>query len=133
MVARARTHGTSGGQAAPAYNRVPERLWSGRPCGCSTRTSALLLEACAPDTPLSDRPEPEQDVVVADLLSRLWITPPVPHPFRALPSMCDRWADEFDARQAAARGSGIELDPGVVRAGIDLFRDLPADAERHVL
>lgn len=97
------------------------------------QTSALLLEACAPGTPLSDRPEGEQDVVVADLLSRLWIAPPAGHPFRTLQSMCDRWADEFDARQAAAGGDGIELDPGVVRAGIDLFRDLPRTAERHVL
>ncbi len=97
------------------------------------QTSALLLEACTPGTPLSDRPEPEQDAVVADLLCRLWITPPAGHPFRALHSMCDRWADDFDARQAAASGDGIELNPDVVRAGIDLFRDLPRTAERHVL
>jgi len=97
------------------------------------QTSALLLEACKPGTPLSDLPEPKQDVVVADLLGRLWITPPAGHPFRALQSMCDGWAGEFDARQAAAGDRGLDLDPGVVRAGIDLFRDLPGSADRHVL
>lgn len=96
------------------------------------RTSALVLEACVPGTPLCDRAEFEQDVVVADLLSRLWITPPAGHPFRALQSMCDGWADEFQARQDAGDG-GPDPDPGVVRAGLALLRELPCTAEQHVL
>jgi len=115
------------------------RVWSGagavRLLDARTfdQTSALLLDACVPGTPLSDRPDLEQDAVVADLLSRLWITPPATHPFRTLQSMCERWADEFDARQDAAGDGGSGLDPGLVRAGIDLLRDLPRTAERHVL
>jgi len=95
------------------------------------QTSALLREACGPGTPLSDRPEREQDVVVADLLSQLWITPPAGHPFRTLQSMCDGWADELETRQAG--DCGPELDPGVVFAGLALFRDLPRTAEQRVL
>jgi streptomycin 6-kinase len=39
-------------------------------------TQALLLERCLPGTPLAGRPEPEQDVVIASLLPRLWREPP---------------------------------------------------------
>ncbi len=96
-------------------------------------TSALLLEACEPGTVLSQvLPPPEQDAVVAGLLWRLWIEPPVGHPFRALQSMCDWWADEFEEKYAAAPG-GRTLDPGLARAGIELFRSLPGTAERSVL
>lgn len=96
-------------------------------------TSALLLEACEPGTALSQvLPPLEQDVVVAGLLRRLWIEPPVSHPFRSLQSMCDWWADEFEEKYAAAAG-GRTLDPGLVRSGIELFRSLPGTAERSVL
>ena len=98
-------------------------------------TSALLLEACEPGTPLSlALPPQEQDVVVAGLLRRLWIEPPAGYPFRPLQEMCDRWAGEFEARYAAAQASGgDELDPGLARAGIALFRELPASAGDAVL
>ena len=97
-------------------------------------TSALLLEACEPGTSLSRAlPAAEQDAVVAGLLRRLWIDPPVGHPFRTLQSMCDWWADEFEEKYAAARPRGPRLDPGLARAGMELFRGLPATAERSVL
>ena len=97
-------------------------------------TSALLLEACEPGTSLSRAlPAAEQDTVVAGLLRRLWIDPPVGHPFRTLQSMCDWWADEFEEKYAAARPGGPRLDPGLARAGMELFRGLPATAERSVL
>jgi streptomycin 6-kinase len=99
-------------------------------------TSALLLEACEPGTPLSRAlPPHEQDVVVAGLLRRLWIEPPAGHPFRPLQSMCDQWAASFERGYAAARSRGVHglLDPGVARAGIELFRWLPATADRQVL
>jgi streptomycin 6-kinase len=97
-------------------------------------TSALLLEACEPGTSLSQVvPATEQDVVVAGLLRRLWIDPPVGHPFRTLQSMCNWWADEFEEKYAAARSRGPRLDPGLARAGIELFRSLPGTAERSVL
>jgi streptomycin 6-kinase len=98
------------------------------------QTSALLLEACEPGTGVSQvLPAPEQDTVVAGLLRRLWIEPPAGHPFRTLRSMCDWWADEFEQRYAAAGPRGPQLDPGLTRAGIELFRALPGTAERSVL
>jgi streptomycin 6-kinase len=97
-------------------------------------TSALLLEACEPGTALSQvLPPREQDVVVATLIQRLWIEPPVGHPFRSSQSMCDWWADAFEKRYAAIDPLGFGLDPGLVRAGIELFRDLPRTAECSVL
>ena len=84
---------------------------------------ALLIERCRPGTELSGRPEPEQDTVVAALLRRLWIQPPRDHAFASLEQMCQRWADEFEQRDAP------HLDPGLARAGIALFRELPATAD----
>ena len=123
---------------------------------------ALLLERCRPGTELSARPEPEQDTVIATLLRRLWIEPGPGHPFASLDQMCQRWADQSErilatrqqpaaARQqhAAARqqhaatgqqhaATGQQpapaaLDPGLARAGLALFRELPATADRQVL
>jgi streptomycin 6-kinase len=93
-------------------------------------TSALLLERCHPGTTLSDGlPEPEQDEVVAALLQRLWSAPTDGYPFRPLRVMCDAWAAKFNERYTAPVG----LDPGLARVGIELFRSLPASAERQVL
>lgn len=91
---------------------------------------ALLLERCVPGTALSCRPEPEQDLVIAALLRRLWIEPAQGNPFRPLEDMCQQWADRFE-RQAGA--TGVHLDPGLARAGIALFRELPATATRRFL
>ncbi len=96
-------------------------------------TTALLLESCRPGSTLSQMLPPlEQDVVVTSLLRRLWIEPPSPHPFRPLRSMCDAWADEYEEKHAAA-SQGPQPDPGLARAGIELFRSLPGTAERSVL
>jgi streptomycin 6-kinase len=96
---------------------------------------ALLLEACEPGTPLSVAlPEPEQDAVVAGLLRRMWIKPPAGFAFRPLHVMCDRWASEFEDDYAAARARGEDqLDPGLARQGIGLFRELPRTAGSAVL
>ncbi|MBO0686546.1 MAG: hydroxyurea phosphotransferase, partial [Candidatus Dormibacteraeota bacterium] len=71
------------------------RLWNGNGAVrlhqsevVDAETTALLLERCRPGTPLSLRPEPEQDPVVAGLLRRLWRPPPPGHSFRTLKSMC---------------------------------------------
>ena len=93
-------------------------------------TTALLLERCTPGTALTSRPEPEQDVVVAGLLCRLWREPAPGYRFRPLKLMCDAWADEFEQKTAAGQAN---LDPGLARDGIALFRELPATAERNVL
>jgi streptomycin 6-kinase len=91
-------------------------------------TSALLLERCMPGTALNQLPEPEQDTVLAGLLRRLWRISPMPgHPFRALQDMCDQWAAGYEQRAPTA------LDPGLRRTGLELFRALPASADRSVL
>ena len=95
-------------------------------------TTALLLERCTPGTQLkSALPEPDQDVVIAELLRQLWSrTPPADHPFASLQEMCDHWADNFElGLEADTRG----LDPGLARAGVEALRGLPATADRSVL
>ena len=116
------------------------REWNGDGVVCVldslviAETSALLLEACEPGTPLVHAvPPEEQDAVVAGLLRRLWIEPPAGHRFRTLQSMCDWWADEFQAKYTAASARETLLDPGLARAGIELFRALPGTSERTVL
>jgi streptomycin 6-kinase len=79
---------------------------------------------------LTALPESEQDVVLAGLLRRLWITPPPRHVFRSLQVMCDQWAEEFEAQLVAEPGL---VDPGLAREGMTLFRGLPATADREAL
>jgi streptomycin 6-kinase len=113
------------------------RVWGGKgavlvyEADTFDRTSALLLERCRPGTALSDvASEPEQDLVLAGLLPRLWQQPPPGHPFRPLELMCAQWADEFEQDHVVAAQT---IDPGLARVGIELFRALPATAERSVL
>lgn len=113
------------------------RVWGGRGAvlvydlHVDGSTCALLLERCRPGTTLQTAmPEPEQDVIVAGLLRRLWSTSPAGYSFRPLQDMCDAWAAEFDDELAVSPGV---LDPGLARAGIELFRSLPGSAEQEVL
>jgi streptomycin 6-kinase len=113
------------------------RAWAGNGAvlvhdsGLAEATMVLLLERCHPGTTLSQAlPEPEQDEIVAGLLRRLWRASTGGYRFRPLQAMCDAWADEFDQRLAA--GSRV-LDPGLARAGVDLWRILPATADRQAL
>lgn len=110
------------------------RFWDGDGCvrlhaaASLGEVSALVLERCSPGTPLGEAlPEPEQDVVVAGLLRRLWR--PAGSPFRPLWQMCDFWADGFDRWYAAEP----VIDAGLARAGVALFRSLPRDAVENVL
>jgi streptomycin 6-kinase len=96
----------------------------------SPDTIALLLERCRPGTHLADTPEPRQDAVVAALLRRLWSAPVEGYRFRPLQDMCNLWADQFDAWITLEPGL---IDPGLARAGIALFRALPASADRRAL
>ncbi len=117
------------------------RAWDGRgtvrliDSVAAGTTTALLLEACEPGTHLSQLlPEPDQDVIIAGLLRRLWIEPQAGHPFRPLTQMCDRWAARYQAASAAARARGEDqLDAGIARAGIEMFTELPASADVSVL
>ena len=91
-------------------------------------TTGLLLERCLPGTALAERPETEQDIVIAASLRRLWRRPPPGHGFRPLQDMCNQWADWFDFEEAS-----VTLDPALARDGIALFRALPSSADREVL
>ena len=113
------------------------RAWDGsgtvlaHDCRVVDDTIALLLERCEPGTPLAaTASEREQDVVIAGLLRRLWSVRVPGRGFRSLRVMCDAWAAEFDRRVA---GVALPLDPGLVRAGIDLLRALPRSAGQSAL
>jgi streptomycin 6-kinase len=115
------------------------RAWDGNgavrlEAACNSESSyGLLLERCLPGTPLGQvLPEPEQDVVVAGLLRRLWAQPYQADAFRPLAQMCADWAAEFEAAYAAAPPAD-RIDPGLARAGIALFRELPGTATSRVL
>ena len=111
------------------------RIWDGNGtvrlhAACDDASAyALLMERCVPGTPLGQvLSEPEQDVVVAGLLRRLWAREHLAYPFRPLARMCAAWADEFEAEYAAA-GPAHRIDPGLARAGIALFRSLSGTAD----
>ena len=101
-------------------------------CDCQS-SYGLLLERSVPGVPLSQvLPEPDQDVVVAGLLRRLWSQPHQDYPFRPLAEMCDAWAAEFEAEYAAAPAA-VRVDAGLAREGITLFRELPGSASSQAL
>ncbi len=95
-------------------------------------TIALLLERCAPGVQLARMlPEPEQDLVIAGALRRLWEhEPPDGAPFRSLSALCGYWTDFLEAELDAARG---DADVGLAREALVLLRELPSSAERSVL
>jgi streptomycin 6-kinase len=107
------------------------RFWNGDPTvhllEADAGLNAMLLEHCDPGRPLRERPEPEQDVVVARLLRRLWRTPVAPNPFRSLSAMTAHWADETGA--AASRWR----DAGLVRDGLRLLEELSCPSIDDVL
>jgi len=88
---------------------------------------AMLLERCEPGAPLRTRPEPEQDVVIAGLLRRLWRAPVAPHPFRPLSEMLACWSAE--SRNDIAQWP----DASLVRAGLRIFEELARSVPVEVL
>ena len=107
------------------------RFWDGNPTvrliAADARRSAMLIERCEPGTHLRALPEPEQDVVIAGLLRRLWRSPREPHPFRPLSDLMAYWTEETE------RASERWPDPELVRAGLELLRELPRHAAASVL
>ena len=108
------------------------RFWDGDPTvrlfEADDAQGAMLLERCEPGTPLRSLPEPEQDVVIAGLLRRLWRVPDAPHPFRPLSEMIGSWIEETMSNEP--RWS----DPGLVRDGLRVFDELLRGAAgEHVL
>ncbi len=93
--------------------------------------SALLLERCRPGTELRARPEPEQHVVITELLQSVWaVDLPSDHPFRPLSAMADYWVGSAEARLATDPG---RLDAGLARQGLSLFRQLSRPQPSDVL
>jgi streptomycin 6-kinase len=107
------------------------RFWNGDPTVRLLRADAdrdaMLLERCEPGTVLRALPEPEQDVVIAALLRRLWRSPTAPHLFRPLSAMTACWSRE------TLVDAGRWPDAGLVREGLKLFQELPRTASLDVL
>jgi streptomycin 6-kinase len=107
------------------------RFWDGDPTvrvlDADEEANALLLERCLPGTVLRMLPEPEQDTVLAGLLRRLWRVPPPGHPFRPLAEMADYWASVTEQHEDEWP------DPGLVREGLALWRELPRSAADEAL
>jgi len=107
------------------------RFWNGDPTvrllQADEELGAMLLERCVPGTTPRALPEPEQDLLLAGLLRRLWRVPPAGHSFRHLSAMTQHWSEETLA--------SIEQwpDPGLVREGLRLFAELPRTATIEVL
>ena len=107
------------------------RFWNGDPTvhviDADERLGAMLLERCVPGTLLRDLPEPDQNVVIAGLLRRLWRAPSEASVFRPLSELTAFWAAETGA------DANRWPDRGLVDAGLQLFRELPQTAESDVL
>jgi streptomycin 6-kinase len=107
------------------------RFWDGEPTvrllWADDELGAMLLERCLPGTALRTIPEPEQDLVISELLRRLWRRPLAPHPFRPLGALLVFWRDKTlaDMKQWD--------DHGLVREGLRLFEELPRTAPSEVL
>ena len=107
------------------------RFWDGDPTvwllAAEDDLGDMLLERCHPGTPLRDMPEPEQDVVIAGLLRRLWRCPSSFHRFRPLSALMKFWSDATLANIHKWREAGL------VREGLRLFEELPRTAPKEVL
>lgn len=109
------------------------RFWDGDPTvrllEFDDELGAMLLERCLPGTPLRAQAEHDQDVVISGLLRRLWRQPLEPHPFRPLSALTRYWANETRSQIEQEP----DIDMGLVRAGLQLFEELPGNATRTAL
>jgi streptomycin 6-kinase len=107
------------------------RFWDGDPTvrllEADENFGAMLLERCMPGTTLRERPEEEQDVVIAGLLRRLWRAPSAPYAFRPLSDMLKYWS------HLTLETVEHWPDAGLVREGLRLFEELPHTATSEVL
>jgi streptomycin 6-kinase len=115
-----------------AENEIDGLLfWDGDPAvfvlEAAPELNAMLLERCEPGTPLRERPENEQDQVIAKLLRRLWRTLPDTHPFCPLSEMIASWTKE--TLEKADRLP----DAGLAKEGLDIYQTLLNDASCDVL
>ena len=115
-----------------AENEIDGLLfWEGDPTvfviEADLELNAMLLECCDPGTTLRERPENEQDRVIAALLKGLWRTLPDAHPFRPLSEMIASWAKE-----TLEKGDRLP-DIGLAEEGLRIFETLLNDAPCDVL
>jgi streptomycin 6-kinase len=107
------------------------RFWDGDPTvrllKADEGLNAMLLERCEPGTVLRALPEPEQDVVIAGLLRRLWRPPCEPHPFRPLSAMTACW------RRETLADAERWPDAGLVGEGLRLSKELSCSSSADVL
>jgi streptomycin 6-kinase len=107
------------------------RFWNGEPTvqllASDRALGAMLLERCEPGIALWKHPKPEQDLVLADVLKRLWRVPVDPHPFRHLSVMVASWT----RRTRAAAGQWP--DAGLTEEGLRVLGELLTTAPTEVL
>jgi streptomycin 6-kinase len=107
------------------------RFWDGDPTvrvlEADDDLGAMLLERCEPGTSLRTFPEPEQDLIIARLLKRLWRSPAAPHPFRPLSALTAYWSAETLACNEQWP------DKGLVDEGLRLLEELARSAPTKVL
>ena len=102
------------------------RFWNGDPTvyvlEADNELNAMLLERCLPGTPLRTLSEDKQDLVVAEMLKRLWRKPNEAHSFRELGEMIAAWNRETSEEMESWP------DPGLAREGIRLREELATNA-----
>src|SRR5208283_5298902 len=107
------------------------RFWNGNPTvrllEANNDLNAMLLERCEPGTALRALPEPEQDIVIARLLNRLWHSPSPSYKFRPLSALTAYWSGETLSH------AGRWSDPGLVHEGLRLLKELPHTGPSEVL
>ncbi len=107
------------------------RFWADDPTvrliDADTALNAMLLERCVPGHSLRVVAEPEQDVVIASLLRRMWRRPTAPHPFRPLSVMIRHWIESTLADVQRWP------DAGKTREGLRLMEELARAAPHDVL
>ena len=103
-------------------------FWDGDPTvrllDADSKRNAMLLERCIPGTALRQEDEDVQDVVIAELLRRLWRPPPNDHGFRPLAEMIESWA--LDVCHTSS-------DKGLVETALDAARELADSVVEPVL
>lgn len=106
------------------------RFWDGDPTvrllEADADLNAMLVESCEPGFALRRLREAEQDVVISELLRRLWRQPVAQHPFRPLNTMTRYWAEETQAARTWP-------DAGLTRDGLRLFDELSRPSSDDVL
>lgn len=106
-------------------------FWNGDPTVRLLRadrsTNAMLLEECRSGQSLRSLSEPDQDVVIGDLLRRLWRRPASSSGFRHLSFMLSLWSDASRVDEQAWS------DKALVEAGLGQFEILSAPAATDVV